>query len=84
MSFIPPHQISSKIGSIGISIPNGSLSLDHEQQLIYEGPNVMLGYAECREDLNKGDELKGKLFTGDIAEIDEDGYFYIIGRKKDL
>ncbi|OBY77884.1 hypothetical protein BBG47_19390 [Paenibacillus sp. KS1] len=82
MSFIPPHQISSKIGSIGISIPNGSLSLDHEQQLIYEGPNVMLGYAECREDLNKGDELKGKLFTGDIAEIDEDGYFYIIGRKK--
>ena len=51
-------------------------------ELVYEGPNVTLGYAECGEDLMKGDERHGILETGDMARFDEDGYYYIVGRKK--
>ena len=43
---------------------------------------MTLGYAECGEELAKGDERHGRLETGDMAWFDEDGYFYIVGRKK--
>ena len=75
--------MAAKIGSIGVAIPNGSLQVDTETgELIYRGPNVMLGYAECREDLLKGDELHGVLKTGDLARQDADGFFYVTGRMK--
>ena len=50
--------------------------------MVYEGPNVTLGYAQSREDLLLGDERHGVLYTGDMAKKDEDGCFYIVGRKK--
>ncbi|OEH86751.1 hypothetical protein BHU72_00295 [Desulfuribacillus stibiiarsenatis] len=83
ISFVPPERLSDKIGSIGVAIPNGHLELDeHTNELIYSGPNVMLGYAQNRYDLAKEDELKGVLHTGDIAYRDDEGYFYITGRMK--
>jgi acyl-CoA synthetase (AMP-forming)/AMP-acid ligase II len=83
ISYMPFEALSSKIGSIGIAVPNGSMRLDGETgELIYTGPNVMLGYAECVEDLAKGDELHGVLKTGDLARKDNDGFFYITGRNK--
>lgn len=83
MSYVPPSQLQYKIGSIGIPIPNGDFSLvDGTSELRYEGPNVMLGYAYNREDLAKGDEQKGILLTGDIAKVDEEGYYSINGRIK--
>ena len=42
----------------------------------------MLGYATNREDLSKGDELNGSLSTGDIAQFNEEGLFFITGRMK--
>ena len=51
-------------------------------ELVYEGKNVMLGYAKNRSDLSKGDECRGILFTGDMARRDEAGFYYIEGRKK--
>lgn len=51
-------------------------------ELVYEGDNVTLGYAECADDLAKGDERHGKLVTGDMARVDEEGFYYIVGRKK--
>ena len=41
-----------------------------------------MGYAECIEDLAKGDENHGVLHTGDVAHFDSDGFFYITGRMK--
>ena len=83
ISYVPFEALGSKMGSIGVPIPGGSLRLDSSTgELVYAGPNVMLGYAECREDLAKGDEQHGVLKTGDLAHRDEDGFFYITGRLK--
>jgi acyl-CoA synthetase (AMP-forming)/AMP-acid ligase II len=83
ISYVPFEKLGEKIGSIGIPIPGGSLALDRDTgELLYRGPNVMLGYAEGIEDLAKGDELAGVLKTGDLARQDEDGFFYITGRLK--
>ena len=83
ISYVPFERLGAKVGSVGVAIPDGSLSVDElTGELVYRGPNVMLGYAECREDLAKGDELNGELRTGDLARQDEDGYSYITGRLK--
>lgn len=93
MSYLPWEYAISKAGSMGIAIPHGKfVLLDVEGneittphvmgELEYFGDNVTLGYAEGIEDLAKGDERHGVLQTGDMAEMDEDGFFYIVGRKK--
>ncbi|MFD1736770.1 AMP-binding protein [Bacillus salitolerans] len=83
ISYVPFHKLGEKVGSIGIPIPNGKLTLDEgTSEIVYSGPNVMMGYAETKEDLTIGDQLNGLLYTGDIGEMDEEGYFYIKGRIK--
>ena len=81
MSFIPFDKVVEKAGTIGIAVPGGELFIENEE-LVYKGQNVMMGYADCREDLSKGDEVGGILHTGDTAIVDEDGYFTITGRIK--
>lgn len=93
MGYLPSEKAVEKKGSMGIPIPGGKFHLidvDGNEitepfvtgELVYEGENVTLGYAECGEDLIKGDERNGVLETGDMAQFDEDGFFYIVGRKK--
>lgn len=93
MAYLPWNKSIEKCGSMGIAIPGGKLWLRDEEgnavtesdvigELIYEGENVTLGYAETAEDLEKDDERGGVLETGDMAKCDSDGYFYIVGRKK--
>lgn len=93
MSYLPYQHSLEKYGSMGVAIPGGKFHLIDADgstitkphvtgELVYEGPNVTLGYAECLEDLKKGDERQGILVTGDMAQVDDDGYYYIVGRKK--
>ena len=93
MGYLPPEKAVEKKGSMGIPIPGGKFFLLDENgneittpgttgELVYEGKNVTLGYAESGEDLIKGDERHGRLETGDMAQFDEEGYYYIVGRKK--
>ncbi len=83
-----------KVGSIGVPMPDTDckivdaetaeeLPLGEVGELCIKGPQVMQGYWHKDEEtrIALGD---GWLFTGDIARMDEDGYFYIIERKKDM
>jgi acyl-CoA synthetase (AMP-forming)/AMP-acid ligase II len=83
ISYVPPEHLTHKLGSIGVPIPGGTLEVAADSgELIYRGPNVMLGYAEHRTDLLRGDDCQGRLLTGDIGWVDDEGFFYITGRLK--
>ncbi len=85
----------NKRKSIGVPFPltdakivdpeNGEkeMPLGEPGELIVKGPQVMKGYWN-REDETKKVLRNGWLYTGDIAKMDEDGYFYILDRKKDV
>ena len=82
-------------GSIGLPLPNvdckvvdletGERELDAGEigELIVKGPQVMAGYHQ-RPDETALTMRDGWLFTGDVVRMDEDGYFYIVDRKKDV
>ena len=93
MGYLPPEKSLQKIGSMGIAIPGGKFELvdgegnlisktDEVGELIYYGENVCLGYAERGEDLIRGDERHGRLETGDLAKVDYEGFYTVVGRKK--
>ena len=88
ISYVPSNMGFKKIGSAGIPIDCGEVFIDNignkkgKGELIYVGDNVCMGYATNTDELSRGDELKGILKTGDIAEIDQDNFITIIGRKK--
>jgi long-chain acyl-CoA synthetase len=84
-----------KVGSIGVPFPDTEakivdaetgekeMGMNEPGELIIRGPQVMSGYWEKPEET--AETLKdGWLFTGDIGTMDEDGYFYIVDRKKDM
>jgi len=90
---LPWEYARTKVGSIGIAIPGGKFWLEDEDrnvirtndrigELVYQGDNVTMGYAESCIDLQKGDENNGILRTGDLAKRDADGFYYITGRMK--
>jgi long-chain acyl-CoA synthetase len=82
-----------KPGSIGKDVLNVTNKIVNELgeevavgevgELIVQGPNVMKGYYKMPEDTKQA-LRDGWLYTGDLAKQDEDGYFYIVDRKKDM
>lgn len=92
-SYLEADKALEKTASIGKAIPGVSLSLvdeagqkiltpHREGELVVQGNNVTFGYAYKATDLIKGDEFGGTYHTGDLAYFDEEGYFFIVGRKK--
>ncbi|MEI2330684.1 AMP-binding protein, partial [Priestia megaterium] len=88
-----PIDRERKAGSIGTSIMNVENKVVNELgeevevgqvgELIVKGPNVMKGYYKLPEDTEYA-LRDGWLYTGDLAKMDKEGYFYIVDRKKDL
>jgi len=85
----------NKTGSIGLPLPDVDCALldvatgevfrqpDRDGELLIRGPQIMAGYHNMPEET--ADTLRdGWLHTGDIARVDEEGYFYLVDRKKDL
>jgi acyl-CoA synthetase (AMP-forming)/AMP-acid ligase II len=89
IAYLPPDRAAQNPASIGVAIPGGRLSVcapdgalldpGQEGELVYEGPNVMMGYATDAEDLAKGSGPQ-RLKTGDLGYQDAAGLFYITGR----
>lgn len=88
-----PLDRERKAGSIGTTIPNvenkvvdeygDELPVGEVGELIVRGPNIMKGYYNMPEETARAIR-DGWLYTGDLARMDEEGYFYIVDRKKDL
>lgn len=84
-----------KPGSIGIPIPNtdakivdlanglDTMQIEEVGELVIKGPQIMKGYWNMPEETSN--VLRdGWLYTGDLAKMDEDGFFYIVGRRKEM
>lgn len=87
MAYLPPELALAHPDAVGVPIPGGSFTLtdtritDHgeEGELVYRGPNVMLGYAHGPADLALGRTVEA-LSTGDIARRTPEGLYQIVGR----
>jgi acyl-CoA synthetase (AMP-forming)/AMP-acid ligase II len=81
MAVLPPDRVGERPGSAGVPIPGGSFTIV-DGEIVYRGPNVMMGYAECDAELAGGDELGGVLRTGDLGHLDGEGFLHVTGRLK--
>jgi long-chain acyl-CoA synthetase len=78
----PPNAI--KIGTVGPATPGCELKLADDGELLIRGGLVMLGYRGLPDKTAETIDADGWLATGDIAQIDEDGYVKIVDRKKEI
>jgi long-chain acyl-CoA synthetase len=91
---INPLNLADYNGSIGLPVPSTDVAIWSEQnqplpagetgELMVRGPQVMKGYWQRPEETAMVLGADGWLHTGDIARMDENGYFYIVDRKKDM
>jgi acyl-coenzyme A synthetase/AMP-(fatty) acid ligase len=84
MAYLPPELAASHPATVGVPIPGGSFEIlpsevPDQGELVYRGPNVMLGYAESPADLALGRTVEA-LPTGDIARRTGDGLYELVGR----
>ena len=92
IAVLPHDELPSRPASAGRAVPGGRISIvlptgdaaaaGEKGEVVYDGPNVMMGYAQSREDLAEGDVLGGRLSTGDLGYLDEEGFLFITGRAK--
>ncbi|MFP3461660.1 AMP-binding protein [Arthrobacter globiformis] len=85
MAYLPPGLAAEHPGAIGIPVPGGAFRIEpvpglEHGELVYTGPNVMLGYAETPEDLGAGRTVH-ELRTGDLARKHPAGVYEVVGRR---
>ena len=78
----PPDKI--KIGSVGPPSPGAEIQLADDGEVLIRGPFIMTGYRNQPDKTSETIDEEGWLHTGDIGEIDEDGYVRLVDRKKEL
>jgi len=72
-----------RFGSIGKPLPGVEVEIADDGEILIKGPNIFQGYYK-NDDASFGAIVDGWLHTGDLGSIDEDGFVYITGRKKDI
>jgi long-chain acyl-CoA synthetase len=77
-----PHAI--KLGTVGQVAPNMELKLGEDGEVLIRGPQIMKGYRNMPEKTEEAIDSEGWLHTGDIGELDDEGYLKIVDRKKEL
>jgi acyl-CoA synthetase (AMP-forming)/AMP-acid ligase II len=93
LAYLPPHLLTSKIGSIGKPIPGVEIEIRDENdvscspgeigEIVARGDNITAGY--WNEPAETAATFRdGWLHTGDLARVDEEGFIYIVGRAKDF
>lgn len=93
LSFLPPEFLDRKMGSVGKAIPGVRLAVLNTSgkevrpgevgEIVAEGKNVTRGYW-CAPEETATTFRDGKLYTGDLATVDDDGFIYIVDRAKDF
>ena len=93
LSYLAPDRLETKLGSVGKGIPGVELSVLNDAgdtvcpgetgEIVAQGANIALGYWQDEEETARCFR-HGKLYTGDLATVDEDGFIFIVDRAKDF
>jgi long-chain acyl-CoA synthetase len=93
LSYLPPELLEQKLGSVGRGLPGTKLAVLSESgrpvrpgevgEIVAEGANITRGYWRAPEE-TAASFREGRLYTGDLATVDEDGFIYVADRSKDF
>lgn len=93
ITYLPPEELTTKPGSVGVAVAGIRVKLldpswsevapGETGEIVVKGDNVMMGYWNQPHETAQALQ-DGWLHTGDLARMDEEGYFYIVGRKSDM
>ena len=72
-----------RLGSVGKALPGCEIRIADDGEVLIKGPNIFGGYYK-NDDASFGTIVDGWLHTGDLGSLDEDGFLFITGRKKDI
>jgi long-chain acyl-CoA synthetase len=95
LSYLPPDRLADKLGSVGTGLPSTQLQVlredgtpvvpgsDQVGEIVASGPNITLGYWHDPEETARYFR-NGRLYTGDLARVDADGFIYIVERDREM